>query len=245
MDIPSHFDKLVDRYDKYSSLSKSIELQETLREFAPSDKNTLILDIGTGTGNFGAIFKNNDSQVIGLDLTHSMLIEARKKGIYPTQGKATQLPFGNNIFNIILARQVLQYLTLDEIRKTLNEMYRCLAPQGRIILHHISAPDKKSIDAVSKFMAVNDRTTTFLDILDIEKILRQIGFNITHSQLHSHRVSETIEDFTKIRNIKIEKIQDRLKAYKDNLLFNILDQNHEISYTRHYALIVATPSNIS
>lgn len=245
MDIPSHFDKLVDRYDKYSSLSKSDELKQILVEFLPSGQNAYILDVGTGTGNFGALFGNNNSFVVGFDLTHTMLVEARKKRLHPTRGRATQLPFKDQTFDIVLARQVLQYLTLDEINKTLAEIYRCLNCNGKIIIHHISAPDTVTINAVSKFMAVNDRITTFLDIDDFETMLRQNGFNVTHSQLHSCRISETVEDFAKIRNIPIEKISDRLNIYQESPFFDISEKNQEISYLRHYALIVATAFHAS
>ena len=59
-----------------------------------------ILDIGTGTGRFAEFFKDSGFNVVGVDISLRMMVEARKKGVRDlVRADAQQLPFRDGSFD--------------------------------------------------------------------------------------------------------------------------------------------------
>jgi len=99
-----------------------------------------ILDIGCGRGEFLALLKSNGQQGLGLDLSDSMLEEARARGLDCL--KADALQFLKNrpaaSLNGIFSSQVIEHFQPDYLRRVISECFRVLRPGGILLLETIN-----------------------------------------------------------------------------------------------------------
>jgi SAM-dependent methyltransferase len=100
-----------------------------------------ILDVACGSGivaRTAASRAGPRGRVVGLDQNLAMLEIARRKSeaeglnVEWVQGSAQELPFDNGTFDLVLCQQGLQFFP-DRLG-AVSEMYRVLAPEGRVAL---------------------------------------------------------------------------------------------------------------
>ncbi|MGB7210890.1 MAG: class I SAM-dependent methyltransferase [Pyrinomonadaceae bacterium] len=107
------------------------------------NKESYVLDGGSGTGIVTLGFQDagfRPRQTVAFDLSINSLKIAKdqfgkekradSKRISPVQGNILQLPFADDIFDLILTCGVLEYVSLDE---GLREMARVLKPGGKLV----------------------------------------------------------------------------------------------------------------
>ena len=102
------------------------------------DKNSLILDIGSGNGR-NTKYSNN--MIFGLDISFEQLKMRRNindvnnLSSSSIQGNMITLPFKSNKFDAILSIASFHHLsTIEERHNCLQEMKRILIPNGKILL---------------------------------------------------------------------------------------------------------------
>jgi SAM-dependent methyltransferase len=100
----------------------------------PGDR---VLDVGCGTGVLARAAADRvaaDSQVTGFDLNEGMLAVARglRPGIDWRQGDATNLPFPDESFDVVMSQFALMYF--PDRTAALKEMARVLTPGGRLAI---------------------------------------------------------------------------------------------------------------
>jgi demethylmenaquinone methyltransferase / 2-methoxy-6-polyprenyl-1,4-benzoquinol methylase len=138
------FDDIVGRYDVLNTLL-SLGLDRRWRGSAvralgagPGD---LLLDLGCGTGDLGLEVAKTGARVVGVDVSHPMLLEARRKagpGMALVRGSALGLPFRHAIFDGCGSGFVLR--NLNDLGSAFAELARVLKPGGRIALVDITEP---------------------------------------------------------------------------------------------------------
>lgn len=100
------------------------------RECIYNKVNSLVLDIGCGTGFFTSKFK----KVVGLDVSRNNLLTAKQ--LLPEKdfvlADATFLPFKQNSFDGSISMEVLEHIS-DPV-ETINEIHRCLVKGGMYLL---------------------------------------------------------------------------------------------------------------
>ena len=148
--VRSLFDNIGYRYDLLNLLlSGGVDLYwrraaiETLISHHPKK----ILDVATGTADFAlAAMRLQPIQVIGVDISESMLEVGRKKILQKNltqtiqlhSGEAEHLTYESNEFDAaIVAFGARNFENLD---KGLSEMYRVLTPRGKIVVLEFSRP---------------------------------------------------------------------------------------------------------
>jgi demethylmenaquinone methyltransferase/2-methoxy-6-polyprenyl-1,4-benzoquinol methylase len=136
MPLIEHFDIIAPYYDRIFSSNHSEKLYELI-ELPISGS---LLDAGGGTGRISDKFKNEAGLVVISDLSGVMLNKALEKGGLFTVCSHTEfLPYPNGYFERIIMVDVFHHVCDQQL--TVNELWRVLAPGGRII---IEEPDTKN-----------------------------------------------------------------------------------------------------
>jgi SAM-dependent methyltransferase len=96
----------------------------------------LVLDVGCGTGQLGAAIAAEGFDVYGVDLSASMVLKARQRGLVGTYAAITSaLPFADDSFDLALTVATLHHLELPErVAATVTEMGRVVKHGGFVVL---------------------------------------------------------------------------------------------------------------
>jgi 2-polyprenyl-3-methyl-5-hydroxy-6-metoxy-1,4-benzoquinol methylase len=105
----------------------------------PVDRNTCILDLGCGAGDFIYWLKQRGYQnVVGVDVSAEMVAAAHnaclgevKLGELLVELKAAR----SRSLDVVLAIDVLEHMNREELLEICDEIFRVLKPGGRIVAH--------------------------------------------------------------------------------------------------------------
>ncbi len=101
-----------------------------------------ILDVGCGTGKQLSLLPG-DLNAVGIDLSEAMLAEAEKQVPgHCSQADATDIPFDDNSFDLILSQFALHEKHTDTIELELKEVRRLLKPGGHFSVVDFDLPGK-------------------------------------------------------------------------------------------------------
>ena len=155
------FDSVSNNYDLMNNLM-SFGLHKIWKkiiiETSSLPKQAKILDVAAGTADITLAFAqlDKDFQIFQTDINYSMLMEGQKKLINhgvitpAITCDAEALPFPNNFFDCVTLGFGLRNMTNIDI--ALKEIYRVLAPGGKIIIlefSHVHKHLKKAYDFFS------------------------------------------------------------------------------------------------
>ena len=124
--------QLGERADKYEEFSE-YDYQKYIRHFIKEtgiDTDDIVLELGCGTGAFTSRLSKMGYNVAGLDISHTMLLNARRdsNGNY-VQGDIESLPCQDSTFDIVFASASLHHL--PDLYLAASESYRVLKKGGR------------------------------------------------------------------------------------------------------------------
>ena len=123
-----HFDLIAGLYNRMAQFNAHTPLLELLT--LPPDG--LLLDAGGGTGRVTEALRSLVRETVVADLSLGMLRHAADKGLATTCARAEDLPFASNGFDRIIMVDTLHHVF--DPRKTATELWRVLAPGGRIVI---------------------------------------------------------------------------------------------------------------
>jgi ubiquinone/menaquinone biosynthesis C-methylase UbiE len=140
-EIPGLYGKIAPFYDAWAALTESKARAAALRAANIRDGEK-ILEVAVGTGGLfrKLVEANPNGTTEGVDLTEGMLARARKKvadlpGRHNLQvGDAHALPFADASFDLVINNYMFDLLPVDDFAGVLGEMFRVLAPGGRLVL---------------------------------------------------------------------------------------------------------------
>lgn len=196
---------------------KDIFTERILKDFqireVGMDKESIIIDFG---GSEGKVLDTVSAQLkekgyTGIKGVNLEFIEERlqiMKDKYSSElsgvrGTLEKLPFKNNSVDIGIMRRVLQYFNKEEQKKILENVYKCLKPGGKIIIHGPGAATNEEIDDVNNFSAEVIGTITNhspQEILkrkhlpscdEMKKVAEEIGFAIKEMEIPSQEILST------------------------------------------------------
>lgn len=143
--IEQMFSRLVPSYDRMNRLMTAGRdgRWRTLAVQASLPQDTVVLDLGAGTGDLSAEFRRQGAaHVIGLDVSAAMLVRAEQKfgreNVDWLQGDALHLPFTDGSFDVVASAFVMR--NLPDLAGSFGEMARVLKPAGRLIGLDITHP---------------------------------------------------------------------------------------------------------
>ena len=93
-----------------------------------------ILDIACGSGLMLIPLVENGQTVVGLDFNKTACQSAKNNLNHIIRGDAFALPIENNSFNAAISCQFLNQQLPEDVPKFIQECYRILKPQGKLVI---------------------------------------------------------------------------------------------------------------
>lgn len=138
------------------SLLKKIRLPIIVDLIEP-EKNDIILDVGSGGGYFTKVLAKKSKLVVSLDMSPINSRNAKQsisdKNIYFVLGDATHSPFKNDVFDKILATEIIEHIEND--RLFIKECERILKNMGSIVITTPCTNPSFSLDWLRKISGIN------------------------------------------------------------------------------------------
>ncbi|TAE14203.1 MAG: bifunctional demethylmenaquinone methyltransferase/2-methoxy-6-polyprenyl-1,4-benzoquinol methylase UbiE [Bacteroidetes bacterium] len=163
--VAQMFDNISPRYDFLNHfLSLYIDVYwrkqavKTLRKLLPNPQEATILDVATGTGDFGLeALKLNPKKVIGVDISEGMLAYGRekikKRGLQERMelftGDSENLPFEENSFDAVIVSFGVR--NFENLEKGLANILRVLKPNGALVVLEFSKPSAFPVKQLYNF----------------------------------------------------------------------------------------------
>ena len=157
------------------------------------DKRVLDLSCGDGYGSF--MMSEYASSVLGVDISHEVILGAIKKyssiksNLDFQQSDATYLPLADNMFDVVVSFETIEHLLNQE--GLLKEIYRVMKPEGLLI---ISSPNKPVYN--SKREQKNEFHVNELDFTEFDSLLRKYFLGI-HYYGQNLEISSVVNPFVK------------------------------------------------
>ncbi|MFX1443634.1 MAG: class I SAM-dependent methyltransferase [Promethearchaeota archaeon] len=170
-------------YDQFShiyDLSRGINPKTVndLIKFTYIDQNSLVLDMGCGTGNYTNALMQFVKYVIGLDLSLGMIKKAKDKfpNLEYTNSNVLWIPFRSEIFNGLYLIQVIHHISNKLV--LFKEAYRILQKNGHIAIQTCSHDQINTYWYTYYFPeGLKAELKRFLDVKDIISLLKKTGFS--------------------------------------------------------------------
>ena len=122
----ARYDGIADWYDtEFQPSPLESETWDTLVGLLGEGTGSL-LDVGCGTGGYGAGLAALGWEVTGTDLSEDMLRRAREKGVTAIQADAAALPFENATFDAAVS--IFTHTDVDDFAGLVGEVVRVLRP---------------------------------------------------------------------------------------------------------------------
>lgn len=156
--VRAQFARRAGAYARSESHARDRDLDLLLEHLRlrPEDR---ALDVATGTGFTAIALRSHVRSVVGLDLTHRMLLEARRlatsEHIRWVEADVEALPFRNQAFSVVTCRRAPHHFV--HLDRAIGEMLRVLQPDGRIgIVDQISPEEAAGLRLMEELEALRD-----------------------------------------------------------------------------------------
>lgn len=132
-----------------------------------------VLDAGCGTGRLMKLCQADGLNPMGLDFSGEALRFSRVRGLRSlVQGSISEIPFRNDLFDVVVSLDVADCLEGAEMIHSLSEMGRVLKPRGALILN---------LPAYNSLRSQHDRAQHILhrfNARELRLLLSEIGFQL-------------------------------------------------------------------
>jgi ubiquinone/menaquinone biosynthesis methyltransferase len=136
------FATIADRYDfitGFLSYGQDRRWKRRLIRLAGLQPSDRVLDLACGTGDILFEAAPHVAQSVGLDLTHRMLVLARRRQVLPcVTGDMLDLPFPAGAFTVVTTGYGLR--NVPDLDRALREIRRVLAPGGQLLSLDFNRP---------------------------------------------------------------------------------------------------------
>ncbi|KPL00947.1 MAG: hypothetical protein AMJ91_02500 [candidate division Zixibacteria bacterium SM23_73_3] len=184
---PIGYDNISRIYDV--SRAANVETVEKLVRLLHVSSDSVLLDLGCGTGNYTASLQQVAKSVMGIDISISMIERAQAKSpvLQFICGDVTNLPFNSETFDGAFAIQVLHHVKKKEI--FLMEARRVLRKNAYIVIHSCSHRQMQAFWFYHYFpKGVEKDIKRTPDVGEIASLLERTGFSNIGIEICYHDV---------------------------------------------------------
>jgi len=156
--------------------------------------DSTVIDIGCGTGNYTTALKQYRLTMTGVDISSTMIDNARTKApdITWVKSDATIFPFEDATFNGAISTLVIHHY--EELERPFEEAFRVLEKGRRYVIFTASPEQMKNYWLVEYFPKAMEASWVQMPSVDtVTGALRNVGFSIMGSE--TFMVQPNLQDF--------------------------------------------------
>jgi ubiquinone/menaquinone biosynthesis C-methylase UbiE len=160
--MKSQMEKAVPSYDSYMR-KMTFGRERTLREMtvglAQVKPGDCVLEVGCGTGTLTLAAKRQaglSGKVFGIDVIPGMIELSQRKAKQANEditfqlGSIDDIPFPANHFDVVMCSFMIFHMSETTRRKGIEEVYRVLKPQGRLLVLDLALPPQPLPRAIAQ-----------------------------------------------------------------------------------------------
>lgn len=183
MPLLDHFDILAPFYDRIITVPDTSQLVDLLS----LPIHGRLLDVGGGTGRISQTLIDKTSEVIIVDLSINMLLQATDKGkLARICSYSESLPFEEGVFDRIIMVDALHHVINQE--NTATELWRVLKPGGKLV---IEEPDVSKL--IVKFIALAEKAALMRSkFLPPEKIAALFPAGLSENKIFRQSINSWV-----------------------------------------------------
>jgi ubiquinone/menaquinone biosynthesis C-methylase UbiE len=174
-------------YERYNDLLDLVVVRSQVK------KDDVVLDIGTGTGELARRFvANRGCQVIGLDPSEGMILEARRKASEGAWGDVRfqlveapflEIPYPDGTFDAVASTQAFHHLPECDKPAAVREMARVLTRGGRLAIGDVIFHCQADLKAALARWPDELEEECFAYLESLQPMFREAGLSIHAEQL--------------------------------------------------------------
>lgn len=186
------YDKIAPDYCKKTRQPKFLDWEETYIKKLMSyiaKPNPFIIDVGCADGRHSIIIDRNGGRATGVDLSKSMLREA--KTLYPggdfREADMRHLTFEDEFFDGIWSSGSIYHVTKSDVIKVINEFKRVLKTEGVIALS-FKLGQGEGLEANPKSYSGSPRYFAYYTKDEMKDLFSSFGFEELESSLYPEEI---------------------------------------------------------
>lgn len=171
------FDECLNEYEAWFVENRAVYYSElqAIRLISKIPDNAV--EIGVGSG----LFAEPLGIKTGIEPSEAMRKKAKERGIHVVDGVAENLPWKDNSIDYVL--MVTTICFVDDVRKSLSEVYRILQNDGNLIIGFVDKNSPKGkFYQKNKEKSLFYKDATFHSTEELCKYLKETGFSIKKTQ---------------------------------------------------------------
>lgn len=221
MDSVSRFNNKVENYIKYRP-GYPEGIIDTLKKENVLNSNSVIADVGSGTGKLTELFLKKGNEVFGIEPNDEMRLAAekllKKYGVFHSvDSKAEDTKLNDNSIDLITAGQSFHWFNNDTTRK---EFIRILKPDGYVVL------------------VWNNRSESVSDFMkDFSQLLNNLETDYQEVR-HENLNDNDFKRFFGTKNYRIKSFSNSQLINYNSLEGGMLSRSYVPSEGRDYSNIV-------
>ena len=171
------FDDYLNEYEEWFVQNSAVYYSElkAIRDISVVPENAVEIGIGSG------LFAEPLGIKTGIEPSEAMREKAKERGIHVVDGVAENLPWEDNSIDYVL--MVTTICFVDDVKKSLSEVYRVLQNSGSFIIAFV---DKNSpmglLYQQNKEESLFYKDATFFSTEELYEYLKEAGFSIKKTQ---------------------------------------------------------------
>lgn len=207
-------------------VGKRLIVDRVIRKFINGTEME-VLDVGCGTGQMPKLLQKYGN-TIGLDLSEKALEFCKKRKIRNLfQASALELPFKNNVFDLVTAFDLLYHKNIKDDVQVLKEFNRVLKPHGYMVItecafdflksEHDLAVQARERYTVSKLtqglrksgltvLKISYTNFFFFPVVLMLKMFKKIKMNFRHEPVSDFRPTSALINQILVAILRIESV---------------------------------------